>query len=174
MAARLYHASDGPGVERFDPRPSSGAMGVLGEVVWAVDEEHLQNYLLPRECPRVAFYAGPGSTPDDVARLMGQSAARFVVAVESRWLPEIRRQRLYVYELPSATFTLADAGAGYYVSREPVVPLGVMVVEDLLEALIARDVELRVMPSLWKLRDAVVASTLQFSCIRMRNAQPRP
>jgi Family of unknown function (DUF6886) len=32
---------------------------------------------------------------------------------------------------------------------------------------------LRVMPSLWQLHDAVVASTLQFSIIRMRNAQPR-
>jgi hypothetical protein len=174
LAARLYHASDDPGVERFDPRPSSGAVGVLGDAVWAVDEEHLQNYLLPRDCPRVTFYAQPESAPEDVARLMGQSTARFVVAVESRWLPEIRRQRLYVYDLPATTFVVADAGAGYYVSREPVVPLGVTVVEDLLEALVARDVELRVMPSLWKLRDAVVASTLQFSCIRMRNAQPRP
>jgi Family of unknown function (DUF6886) len=32
---------------------------------------------------------------------------------------------------------------------------------------------LRVMPTLWPLRDAVVASTLQFSIIRMRNAALR-
>ena len=32
---------------------------------------------------------------------------------------------------------------------------------------------LRIMPSLWKMRDAVVASTLQFSCIRMCLALPR-
>ena len=53
------------------------------------------------------------------------------------------------------------------------VPRGVTVIEDLLAALIARDVELRVMTSLWKLRDAVVASSLQFSIIRWRNARPR-
>jgi hypothetical protein len=46
-------------------------------------------------------------------------------------------------------------------------------IDDVLAALIERDVELRVMPSLRKLRDAVVASTLQFSIIRIRNAQPR-
>lgn len=32
---------------------------------------------------------------------------------------------------------------------------------------------LRVVPSLWPLHDAVVVSTLQFSMIRMRNAQSR-
>ena len=36
-----------------------------------------------------------------------------------------------------------------------------------------RDVELRFVPNLWPLRDAVVASTLQFSLIRMRNALSR-
>jgi len=45
---------------------------------------------------------------------------------------------------------------------------------DALAELTHRDVELRVTPSLWPLRDAVVASTLQFSLIRMRNATPRP
>jgi hypothetical protein len=47
-------------------------------------------------------------------------------------------------------------------------------IDDLLAELISHNVELRVMPSLWKLHDAVVDSSLQFSIIRMRNAQPRP
>jgi hypothetical protein len=34
-------------------------------------------------------------------------------------------------------------------------------------------VDFRVVPNLWPLRDAVAASTLQFSIIRMRNALPR-
>jgi len=67
-----------------------------------------------------------------------------------------------------------DAGAGYYVSREAVSPQGVTPITDLLAELTRRDVELRVTPSLWPLRDAVAASTLQFSIIRMRNAAPRP
>jgi hypothetical protein len=64
-------------------------------------------------------------------------------------------------------------GAGYYISRSPVIPRSVSPIDDLLGELLAYDVELRVMPSLWRLRDAVVASTLQFSIIRMRNALPR-
>jgi hypothetical protein len=43
-----------------------------------------------------------------------------------------------------------------------------------LQALTARGVEVRILPSLWSLHDAVAKSTLQFSMIRMRNARPRP
>jgi hypothetical protein len=42
-----------------------------------------------------------------------------------------------------------------------------------LHALRSRRVELRLMPNLWSLHDAVASSTLQFSMIRMRNAAPR-
>ena len=45
--------------------------------------------------------------------------------------------------------------------------------DDVIAELAKRGVELRTMPSLWPLRDAVVASTLAYSIIRMRNAQPR-
>ena len=43
--------------------------------------------------------------------------------------------------------------------------------DDLILELLNRGVELRIVPSLWPLRDEVVKSTLQFSLIRMRNAQ---
>ena len=174
MTARLFHLSDVPDVARFEPRPApSASYGPTDAVVWAIDEAHLHNYLLPRDCPRVTFYALPESSPEDVERLMGSTAATYVVAIESRWFAEVRKHRLYQYELPAGTFAVYDAGAGYYVSREPVVPLSVTAIDDLLGALLRRDVELRVTPSLWKLRDAVVTSTLQFSCIWMRNALPR-
>jgi hypothetical protein len=39
--------------------------------------------------------------------------------------------------------------------------------------LLSRRVDLRVLPNLWPLHDGLVASTLQFSHIRMRNALPR-
>jgi hypothetical protein len=173
MPDSLYHISDTPGIARFDPRHApSPRPGLEGAMVWAIDRDHLHNYLLPRDCPRVTFYALPESAPGDVDRLMAGSSAKYVVAIEARWLPEVRRQRLYRYELAPDTFTLQDAAAGYYISREPVVPRSVTPIDDLLGELLEHDVELRVMPSLWKLRDLVVASTLQFSIIRMRNAQP--
>jgi len=60
------------------------------------------------------------------------------------------------------------------VSSVPVLPIGVELVDDAISELVLRGVELRVVSSLWPLRDAVVASTLQFSLTRMRNAAPRP
>jgi len=173
MPDTLFHISDKSDITRFDPRSAPAGSGQEGLLVWAIDREHIHNYLLPRDCPRVTFYALPKSAPEDVERLMGYSSATYVVAIESCWLPRVRNDRLYKYELPADTFTVVDTGAGYYISRWPVIPRSVTPIDDLLGELLAYDVELRVMPSLWRLRDVVVASTLQFSIIRMRNALPR-
>jgi hypothetical protein len=59
------------------------------------------------------------------------------------------------------------------VSRAPVLPTRVDVIDDAITELRRRNVELRVEFNLWPLRDAVASSTLMFSIIRMRNAQPR-
>jgi hypothetical protein len=164
----LFHVSEESGIERFEPRPSPYADQ---PVVWAIDADRLRNYLLPRDCPRVTYYAGHDTTAVDVQRFLGSSLA--VIAVESAWLERLRACRLYCYHLPPETFHRIDECAGYFVSREAVVPTRVQVVDDLLAALLGRGVELRFVPDLWSLRDAVVSSTLQFSLIRMRNALPR-
>ena len=80
---------------------------------------------------------------------------------------------MYNYHLRAETFECLDECAGYFVSRVPVVPVSVEIVEDPMAELLRRGVELRFVPSLWPLRDAVVASTLRFSVIRLRNAAPR-
>jgi hypothetical protein len=164
----LFHISEQPGIGRFEPRPSEYANGMA---VWAIEERRLCNYLLPRDSPRVTYYAGTETTAADVERFLGSSPA--VVAIESGWLERVRSTRLYCYHLPAETFERLDACAGYFVSRAPVVPSGCELFDDPLVELLSRDVELRVLPSLWSLRDAVVASSLQFSLIRMRNAAPR-
>jgi len=164
----LFHISEEPGIERFEPRPSELT---AAPVVWAIDAERLRNYLVPRECPRVTFYAGAQTTTADRERFLGASVA--VVAVEQEWLPRVHRSRLYCYHLPPQTFECIDECAGYFVSRESVLPARVEVLEDSVSELRRRDTELRVVRNLWPLRDAVVTSSLQFSIIRMRNAQPR-
>jgi hypothetical protein len=169
---KLYHISDQPGIRLFEPRPAPHlGIGVEGDVVWAVDEGHLHNYLLPRDCPRVTFYATEQSAPADVERLIGPGGARYVVAIESHWLPRIQKECLYQYEFDSRDFNILDEGAGYYVSRQAMAPLSEIKIDDVLSALLEHDVELRIMASLWKLREAVIHSTLQFSIIRMRNAR---
>lgn len=164
----LFHISEESGIQRFEPRASSYADE---PVVWAIDARRLRNYLLPRECPRVTYYAGHHTTQQDVERFLGSSEA--VVAVECGWLERLRSCRLYCYHLPQETFECFDECAGYFVSRVPVVPIQVDVVDDPMAELLRRGVELRFLPSLWHLRDSVVASSLQFSVIRMRNASLR-
>ena len=162
----LFHISEEAGIERFEPRPSKYTSD---PVVWAISEDRLCNYLLPRDCPRVTYYAGPNTTRDDVQRFLRSSAV--VVAVQSGWLEQIRSCQLFCYSLPADTFESLDECAGYWVSRKAVVPTQVQIIDDILGELLKRDVELRLMPNLWTLRDEVVASTLQFSMIRMRNAK---
>ena len=163
----LFHISEESDIARFEPRASEFATGL---VVWAIDEGRLCNYLVPRDCPRVTYYAGADTTVTDVDRFLGSSPA--VVAIESGWLERVRSTWLYCYHMPTETFECLDACAGYFVSRVPVIPSRVEVFQDPLAELLGRGVELRVIPNLWSLRDAVVASSLQFSLIRMRNAAP--
>lgn len=168
---RLYHISDQPGISVFEPRERPGQSSG-NPVVWAIDAEHLPNYLLPRDCPRVTFYAREDSDPADVRRLLCGTCAQRVIAIESVWLPKLRTEQLYCYEFDASGFSSADEIAGYYTCGIPVVPVSETAIEDTLDELVRCPIELRVMPSLWNLREAVIHSTLGFSMIRMRNAQP--
>jgi len=165
----LFHVSEERGIERFEPRMSEGASE---PVVWAIDTDRLRNYLLPRECPRVTYYAGRDTNAADVDRFLGSSTA--VIAIEQGWFERVRSCRLYCYHMPTDTFGCLDECAGYFVSRLPVVPASVEVIDDPISELVKRGVDLRIVPNLWPLRDAVVASSLQFSIIRMRNARSTP
>ena len=163
----LFHVSEVADIQEFSPRTS----GYTAEpVVWAIDADRLRNYLLPRDCPRVTYCAGPYTTAADKARFLGSNAA--VVAIEQGWLERVRRCRLYCYHLPARTFECVDECAGYFVSRATVRPVRVEAIGDPVSELRQRSVDLRILPSLFALRDAVVTSTLQFSIIRMRNALP--
>jgi hypothetical protein len=164
----LFHVSEEGSIARFEPR----LVEAFPEpVVWAIDRDHLRNYLLPRDCPRVTYYAIPDSSTVDVAQYLGASHA--VVAVESEWLQRVQSCRLHCYAMDSTTFECIDAGAGYFVSRQPLIPDSVELIEDAIQALAKNRAELRVVENLWPLHDAVAASSLQFSMIRMRNAKPR-
>ena len=146
-------------------------LGLEGTAVFAITELLLPNYLLPRDCPRVTFYARPESTQEDVGRLLGES--QHVVAFEAGWLGRVVNGRIYIYTLPSDTFTVWDEGAGYHISHQPVTPLTMRTVDNMLLEIASHDVEIRILPSLWPLYEAVVNSSLQLSMIRMRNAHPR-
>lgn len=168
----LFHVSDREDIALFSPRvaPTDPSARLA---VWAIDEQHLGHYLLPRDCPRVCFREGPDTAEADRHRLLlGDPAAR-VIAIEANWWERVRAATMFVYDLPAQTFQLLDATAGYYVSQAAVTPQARRPVDDLPAAILALGHELRVVPDLWPVRDAVVASTLAFSVIRWRNVSPR-
>ena len=165
----MFHVSDEGPIAVMRPRPSPAGTPHAGtEWVWAVDEEHLPHYLLPRQCPRVCWATASAGRH----HLLGSPAAR-VIAIEHRWAPELTHARLDVHRLDPHGFTLLDAIAGYWVCAHDVRVHQVRRVEDCFAALAEYDVEVRLTASLWPYLDAVVANTGDFSAIRMRNAQPR-
>lgn len=170
---RLYHFSEDPTITRFEPHraPTSTTDEPL---VWAIDDWHAPMYFFPRDCPRACFWPGARTTDDDSERWLTGGEARMVIAVEGAWLDRIRSATLYRYDMPPATFTLIDATAGHYGSRERVEPLRAEPIPDLLAALVNANVELRITPRLGRLWQAVVASSLQFSGTRLRNATDWP
>jgi hypothetical protein len=165
---RLFHVSEEAGISHFAPRRNYRREG---EMVWAVDEDHLANFLVPRACPRITFRRGPGTTAADANRFLGEASR--VVALEAAWLERLRQGALFIYEMPPETFLPELAEAGYWISYESVTPIGVRQESDLLAALAAAGAEVRILQDFWPLCDAVAASSLEFSIIRKDAAQPR-
>jgi hypothetical protein len=107
-----------------------------------------------------------------LAHFFGSSRAKRIVAIEEAWRARIAQCRLYLYNLPDEAFEIADANAGYFISRCAVTPLSVATVDDPLRLMAELDAEYRFFDDLWPLRNAVIVSSLEFSIIRCGNARP--
>ena len=165
----LYHFSEDPHIERFLPRPVK--IGPSDEVlVWGIDSLHCHLYYFPRDCPRVVISKSSRTSAEDTETFFGHTTAAAIAAIESHWLERLRTTTIYRYTLPPEGFALRDETAGYWVSKQEVRPIDVEPIPDLMAALIGAGVELRIMPSLVPMRDAVIASTVEFDIIRWRNA----
>ncbi len=169
--SRLWHVSETQGIARFEPRaPSGEKSGATVPVVWAIADQYLVNYLLPRDCPRVCVRAGHGTTESDRLRYLGTSKATAVIFIEEDWRERVVQAALWLYEMPGASFRCVDENAGYYLSETAVVPRSETLVQAPLDLMAQRGAELRVVPRLRPVASEVVASTLAFSVIRLRNA----
>jgi hypothetical protein len=168
----LLHFSEDPSIQVFHPHVARTAQ-VGGERVWAIDAPHAPSYWFPRQCPRACCWPGPTPPGPGAAPLLGLGGTQRMHAIESAWLERMRSCHLYVYRFDPGPFEPEPDSGGAWCAREPVVPLGVEPVGDLLALHAQSGVELRIVPSLWPLIDAIVASGLSFSIIRKANAQPR-
>ncbi len=139
-----------------------------GPLVWAIDEWHQPLYLFPRECPRILIWPGPQTTPSDRSLWWGNRSSRMLAHMESSWEDRFNKAVLYRYDLPGAGFEQLN-DAGMFVSRSPVEPLAMNIVDCLSTELKTCHADLRIVPSLSPLR-AVWSSSMMASGIRLRNA----
>lgn len=168
---QLWHVSEQAGIARFEPRlPPSPDTGITDAVVWAIAESHLVNYLLPRDCPRVALRACSASTRADIDQWLGGRSDRVVLLIESPWAQAAASTPLWLYAFAPDPFELTDANAGYFVARQTVVPQAVRPIASPIDELNARGVQLRVVPQLRLIAEQVARTSLSYSIIRLRNA----
>ncbi|MET7332725.1 DUF6886 family protein [Nonomuraea sp. NPDC005650] len=168
---QVLHFSEDPTIERFVPHVAPTS--IMSEpYVWAVDHDRSPDYWFPRACPRALAWVGPRTTEEDAARIVGAGCGERVHAIEYGWLKELREARLYAYRLPADAFAPIGDPPSAVVSTVAVTPLGPPErVGDLFELHAEAGIQLRVLPSLWPFWDEVIASTLEFSGIRLRNAR---
>jgi hypothetical protein len=167
----LFHFSENPAISVFWPRVSPTAGGE--SLVWAVDLKHSPSYWFPRDCPRACCWVGERPIHHELHELPGLVGRQRLHVIEEDWLDRMRKCRLYAYEFDSAGFRSRVVEAGYWVSQESVSPLSVYPAGDLVSRHAESGIELRTVPNLWPMIDAIVDSGLEFSIIRKANARPR-
>jgi hypothetical protein len=155
----LWHVSDDPTIGRFEPRDGK---------VWAIDTRHLPLYWFPRDCPRATFWAVSTTSDADVARFIGGRRRQRVHVVEPAWLAPMRTASVVAYRLPERTFERWDR---FWISRAAVEPQEVVELGDLVRRHVDAGIRLETDGALLAVWDEVVASTLDFSGIRLRNAR---
>jgi hypothetical protein len=156
----LWHFSEDPGLSRFEPRDGK---------VWAIDEAHAWLYWFPRDCPRATYWAVESTTDEDTERWLNGDRERRVAVIETAWLERVHAVQLYAYRLPAEPFdeVLDDR---FYVASTPVEALERIELGDLVERQRGAGIDFRDAASLYPLWDEVIATTLDFSGIRLRNA----
>lgn len=168
----LLHFSENTDIRVFEPHvPASSPHNP--PMVWAVDEAHAPGFWFPRDAPRACCWS-IGKPLTDIGRaLIGMGATTRMHAIETGWLNRMRACKMYVYRFDAAPFRIYDIPAGYFSATETIRPLSVEPIGDLLDLHVKAGIELRVVPNLWPVIDAIIASGLEFSIIRKANAKPR-
>ncbi|WP_240343631.1 DUF6886 family protein [Erwinia persicina] len=176
IGLRLFHFSDEPNIDVFNPRPirvhvdrPSGQDWLNGALVWATDEQHALLYIFPRECPRIVIWSFSETTPEDWLRWSGDCTKNAIAFIEQSWEDRFNSGSVYRYELPVSSFE--EVGElGMWVSRTSVTPLGVTRLSNLPGELQLRNIGLRVMERLVPLKN-IWMSSVHASGVRLRNAQ---
>jgi Family of unknown function (DUF6886) len=155
----LWHVSEEPAIRRFEPREGK---------VWAIGTRLLPLYWFPRDCPRATFWADSGTSNEDVDRFLEGDRSRRIHIVEPDWLAPMRTTDVVAYRMPEPTFV--ENEDRFWISAEPVEPLELVELGDLVQRHEAAGIELRTERDLASFWNDVISPTLGFSGIRLRNA----
>ena len=171
----VLHFSEDPTIREFAPHVAATSDDPE-PVVWAVDASRAPDYWFPRQCPRAMAWVTDDTTDADRLTVLGPHTRR-VHLIEYGWLERLQTVQLYAYAFDAADFVpySDDATSHAHLARTVVRPLGPPErVGDLLALHEQAGIELRLTDGLWPWWDAVIASTVGFSGIRLRNARARP
>ncbi len=161
----LFHISEEPDIAQFEPRPDKFG----NNKIWAISATRVQNYLFPRDCPRIAIWANESTDNVDRQKL---SNSNYVIAIEHRWLTRLKNTKLYAYTFDSNGFDSEDENAGYFTATSSQTPIKKLEIGNPIEQLNKLGAHLETPTELHKFREMVLASTFAYSMIRMRNAVP--
>ena len=171
---QVLHFSEDPTITRFVPHvaPTSSEPEAY---VWAVGHDRCPDYWFPRACPRAMAWTGPGTTDADRDRIVGPAAATACTRSSTAGWRRCARSRCTPTGCPPPRSARSAPHANAVVATGPVEPLGPPEpVGDLFALHEEAGIHLRVLPNLWPFWEEVTASTMQWSGIRLRNAQADP
>src|SRR3984957_16795366 len=108
----LFHFSENPTIEVFEPRPvrvpaerPPGRNWLNGPLVWAIDAWHAPMYFFPRDCPRILLWRKLATTDDDVERWgRGDRRRRMLAHIEEGWLDRLRTTSIFRYAFQTGPF----------------------------------------------------------------------
>lgn len=169
-ATLLHHFSEDPSITRFEPHiPESNRS--QPPAVWAIDTAHAPLYWFPRACPRVTAWPRHPTERADFSHVLGTAANR-LHAIEGGWLERLRTTKLFRYDFDARDFAPWIEASGQWVSNQPVDPVAVTPMSNLLTAHIDAGIELRLVANLWPLVELVKDERWDFSLVRLMNAKP--
>jgi len=164
---RLFHISDDFHIEEFTPRPvRKEVWGDIEDAVWSVDHLKLQNYLLPRDCPRVCWTLNCSTSKED-EKLLLSHGGECVIFVQSNYRDLIETTKLMMYEFDVENFYLIDEVAGYYISHKKEEPLAKVMITNLYLWLDEMNVSLVYVDNLLEVAESSVDRSFDWSNIRM-------
>lgn len=167
---KLFHLSENGNINKFIPRESKSIWDYK-KYVWSIGEDKIQNYLFPRECPRICV-----SDKETIKLKKWISDSKIThfkthVFVLSNWKERIENCKLYKYQFSNSNFTEIDKIAAYYVSQEIEIPISKEHIIDCIKALKASNTNLKFISKkqMIALKEDVIQNTKEFSIIKWDN-----